>query len=201
MPEQNAKEYHEMQSDTIAAHEFWDDPLIRKLEVFVRLSVRALAILMTLVIMFSVLDVMWVMYEYISTPPYLIIRMSEILQLFGAFIAVLIAIEIFVNITVYLRKDVIHVNIVLATALLAIARKVIILDFSETDATYVFAVAAVVFSMSIAYWLIVMRGGVQILRIPWPKTGTQVQDSEAPEPEASTSHILRSPDAGLDTRN
>ncbi len=38
-------------------------------------------------------------------------------------------IEIFINITVYLREDVIHVRLVVATALMAVARKVIVFDF------------------------------------------------------------------------
>ena len=40
----------------------------------------------------------------------------------GAFMAVLIAIEILINSTIYLRDDVIHVKIVMSTALMAIAR-------------------------------------------------------------------------------
>ncbi|MBT8374293.1 MAG: phosphate-starvation-inducible PsiE family protein, partial [Deltaproteobacteria bacterium] len=71
-----------------------------------------------------------------------------------AFMAVLIAIEIFVNICVYLREDVIHVQIVMATALMAIARKVIILDFEEIDSEYVWAIAGVVLAMSIGYYLV-----------------------------------------------
>lgn len=58
---------------------------------------------------------------------------------FGAFMVVLIAIGIFQNIILYLRHDVIHVKIVLATALMAIARKVIILDYDELDPLYIFA--------------------------------------------------------------
>ena len=72
----------------------------------------------------------------------------------AVFLAVLIAIEIFINITVYLREDVIHVKIVMATALMAIARKVIILDFSEISSDYVYAISAVVLAMSIGYWLV-----------------------------------------------
>ena len=68
--------------------------------------------------------------------------------------AVLIAIEIFVNICIYLREDVIHVQIVMATALMAIARKIIILDFSKTSSEYVWAMAGVVFAMSIGYFLV-----------------------------------------------
>ena len=142
-----------------------DDALLAWLEYVIKLSVRALAVLMTVVILFGVLDVVWMMYDFASTPPYFVLRMSDILELFGAFLGVLIAIEIFVNITIYLRKDVIHVNIVLATALMAIARKVIILDFKEIDASYVFATAAVVAAMALAYWLVAMRG-IQTIQVP-----------------------------------
>lgn len=56
-------------------------------------------------------------------------EIGDILQTFGAFMAVLIAIEIFINITLYLRTDVIPVKLVVATALMAICRKVIIFDY------------------------------------------------------------------------
>ena len=84
-------------------------------------------------------------------------NISDMLATFGAFMAVLIAIEIFINITIYLRHDVIHVKIVMATALMAIARKVIILDFDVLTSDYIFAIAAVVIAMSIGYWLVVRQ--------------------------------------------
>ena len=79
--------------------------------------------------------------------------------MFGAFMAVLIAIEIFVNITIYLREDVIHVKIVMATALMAIARKIIILDVDKIEPTYLWGLASIVFAMSIGYWLVVVCPG------------------------------------------
>ena len=77
------------------------------------------------------------------------------LATFGAFMAVLIAIEIFINITVYLRDDVIHVKIVMATALMAIARKVIILDLEKVEPEYLWGIASVVIAISIGYWLVI----------------------------------------------
>lgn len=79
----------------------------------------------------------------------------DLLVTFDAFMAVLIAIEIFINITVYLREDVIHVRIVMATALMAIARKVIILDLEQIEPEYLWGIASVVFAISIGYWLVV----------------------------------------------
>jgi uncharacterized membrane protein (DUF373 family) len=72
--------------------------------------------------------------------------------------AVLIAIEIFINITIYLRDNVIHVKIVIATAMMAIARKVIILDLDTTPAEYLWGIALIVVAMSVAY-LVVQRYG------------------------------------------
>jgi uncharacterized membrane protein (DUF373 family) len=71
--------------------------------------------------------------------------------------ATLIAIEIFLNIVLYLRDDVLHVKLVLATALMAIARKVIVLDYKELEPGYIWATAAVVFALSIGYWLVVKK--------------------------------------------
>lgn len=135
------------------------EPLIEFLTKTIRMAVRAMAILMTLVILWGVADIMWVLYEDLNTgdEPLLMLSMQEILETFGAFMAVLIAIEIFVNITVYLRDDVIHVKIVMATALMAIARKIIILDTEKTEWPMVAALAAVVIAMSIGYYLVVVR--------------------------------------------
>jgi uncharacterized membrane protein (DUF373 family) len=135
-----------------------NEPLIGKLRSVIRFSVRALAIMMTLVILLGVVDVAWVIYQKLRTSPYFLMNINDILATFGAFMAVLIAIEIFINITIYLRDDIIHVKIVMATALMAIARKVIILDFTIITPDYVYATAALVLAMSIGYWLVVRHG-------------------------------------------
>lgn len=132
-----------------------NEPLIQKFRIVIRFAVRCLAALMTLVILWGVVDVGWVIYQKLLTPPYMMLTISDMLATFGAFMAVLIAIEIFINITIYLRDDIIHVKIVMATALMAIARKVIILDLETITPDYMWATAALVFAMSVGYWLVV----------------------------------------------
>ncbi|MBT8349705.1 MAG: phosphate-starvation-inducible PsiE family protein [Deltaproteobacteria bacterium] len=131
-----------------------EEPLVEILGSIIHFAVRILALIMTAVILWGVVDVCWVIYRKLLSPPIFLLTISDILATFGAFMAVLIAIEIFVNICVYLREDVIHVQIVMATALMAIARKVIILDFEEIDSEYVWAIAGVVLAMSIGYYLV-----------------------------------------------
>lgn len=131
-----------------------EDPLLNSLRLLNRFAVRSLAVLMTAVILFGVIDVIWTLYLRLREPPIFILTIDDIVGVFGAFIAVLIAIEIFVNITVYLTENVIHVQIVMATALMAIARKVIIIDFKDLEPEYIWSTATVVLAMSIGYWLV-----------------------------------------------
>ncbi|RTR37246.1 hypothetical protein EKG38_20145 [Shewanella canadensis] len=130
------------------------EPLINKLGQVIHYAVRVLAVLMTLVILWSVVDVGRVLFIEVITPPYGLMDMQDILAIFGSFLAVLIAIEIFQNITIYLKEEVIHVQIVIATALMAISRKIIILDFKEVGPEYVWASAAVIIALGVTYWMV-----------------------------------------------
>ena len=131
-----------------------EDPFIDFLHNIIRVAVKILAVLMVAVIVWGIGDVVYVLYQRLMEPPFLLLSISDILATFGAFLAVLIAIEIFINITLYLKTDVIPVRLVVATALMAISRKVIIFDFEKITPEFVLATAAVVLSLGITYWLI-----------------------------------------------
>jgi uncharacterized membrane protein (DUF373 family) len=136
----------------------FDARFISWLKRAIRWAVRALAVLMMLVIWWGVADVIYVLGERMMAHPYMLLDISDILATFGAFMAVLIAIEIFVNIVSYLQENIIHIKIVLATAFMAAARKVIVLDFTEISADYVYALAALMLALSVAYWVVEIKG-------------------------------------------
>ncbi|MFA6164879.1 MAG: phosphate-starvation-inducible PsiE family protein [Methylobacter sp.] len=131
-----------------------EDPFIQFLHRTIRLGVKFLALLMVIVILFGIIDVVYVIFEKITQPPFMLMTINDMLETFGAFLAVLIAIEIFLNITLYIRSDVIPVKLVVATALMAISRKVIVFDYKHLPAEYVSASALVLVALGITYWLI-----------------------------------------------
>ncbi|MEE4253369.1 MAG: phosphate-starvation-inducible PsiE family protein [Desulfuromusa sp.] len=130
------------------------DPLISFLHKAIKVAVQILAILMVLVIFWGVADVILVLYNRLAAPPVMLLGLSDIFKVFAAFLVVLIAIEIYQNIVLYLRTDVIPIKLVVATALMAIARKVIIIDFAEVTPVYIFATASVVLALGITYYLL-----------------------------------------------
>ncbi|MFV8783340.1 phosphate-starvation-inducible PsiE family protein [Microbulbifer sp. SA54] len=134
-----------------------EDPLIRVLHSVIRNAIRLLAVIMALVIIWSVAGVVLVLYERLTTPPILLLDYSDLFDVFGAFMLVLISIEIFINIRLYLGSNIIPVQLVVATALMAIARKVIVMDLADTGPDYIFAIASVVLALGVTYWLVAKR--------------------------------------------
>jgi len=145
---------HEPGHDLHLEHE---DATIRFLHRIIRVVVKILAILMVFVIIWGIGDVIYVLYQRLKEPPFLLLQINDILATFGAFLAVLIAIEIFINISMYLSTDVIPVRLVIATALMAIARKVIIFDYETITPPFIYGTAAVVLALGATYWLITKR--------------------------------------------
>ena len=134
------------------------DPLIRILNKILVFCVRCLAVLMVLVILWSTFDVVVHLYRWFVLGNSSIFAVESLLPIFGAFLAVLIGIEIFLNIVFYLKRDAIHLPLVLATALTAISRKVIILDYNaEAIDHYMFGIGVVILSVGITYWLITKK--------------------------------------------
>jgi uncharacterized membrane protein (DUF373 family) len=78
----------------------------------------------------------------------------KLFQLFGLFLNVLIALEILENITAYLKKHVVQVELVLVTSLIAVSRKIIILDLEQKDSNDIIALAVASFALSTSYVII-----------------------------------------------
>lgn len=134
-----------------------ENPLVRNLNKAVLLSVKILAILMVVVIWLSLADVILHMYRELQNVPYGLFNVETLITTLGNFLVVLIAIEIFLNIIFYLKKDAIHVPLVLSTALTAAARKVIIFDYATMNPLHIFGIASVIFALGLTYWLITRK--------------------------------------------
>lgn len=131
------------------------DPLIRYLNKAVVIGVKFLAIFMVIVIWWSLIDVVVHVFQVIFSLSSF--SVEGLISILGDFLVVLIAIEVFLNIIFYLKKDAVHVPLVLATALTAAARKVIILDYSSASYHQIYATAGVIIALGITYWLVTKK--------------------------------------------
>ncbi len=77
-----------------------------------------------------------------------------LLDIFGLFLSVLIALEILENITAYLKKHVVQVELVIVTSLTAVARKIIILNLKEVSGVSLIGLAIAILALSISYFIV-----------------------------------------------
>lgn len=124
--------------------------LIKKIE---NLVAKALSLAMVIVILVAVCDLVVALVKQLLAPPYGSLG-KTLIDIFGLFLNVLIALEILENITAYLRKHVVQVELVIVTSIIAVARKIIILDFEKTSGTDLIGLAIAIFSLAISYLII-----------------------------------------------
>lgn len=84
----------------------------------------------------------------------MLLNVKEMMEVFGMILMVVIGLELLETIKAYLDQQVIHVEVVLLVALVAVARKIIILDYKDVTPMMLFAVSALVVSLSIGFFVV-----------------------------------------------
>jgi len=128
--------------------------MIAFLKKFEHLIIHTLIVMMVIIILLTTIELAWIIIQDILTPPILLLRIEEILEVFGFFLLVLIGIELLETIKAYLLEKVVHVEIVIEVALIAIARKVIILDVEKYSHLTVMGIAALILALAAAIYAI-----------------------------------------------
>ncbi len=114
---------------------------------------KLLSLFMIAVILVSTIDLGLILLRVILEPPENFLG-RVLIDIFGFFLNVLIALEILENITAYLRKNAVQVELVIVTSIIAVARKIIILDFDKVDGIDIIGLGIAIFALSISYWIV-----------------------------------------------
>jgi len=127
------------------------ESLLKRLE-------RALLVILTgmmaVVLVLATAELGYVLILDLFRPPLFILEIDELLEIFGLFLLVLIGIELLDTMKAYMVEKVVHVEIVFAVALIAVARKVIVLDVAKYPSLTLMAIGVIIIALSIGYYLI-----------------------------------------------
>lgn len=115
-------------------------------------AVIALALMLVVVMILSTIHLGVLIFEEIMKPPKYLIAVQGLLEIFGYFLLVLIGVELLETLKAYLRKDAIHIRVVLEVALIAMARKVIIEEPNNVPSLTLFGIAALILALAIAFY-------------------------------------------------
>jgi uncharacterized membrane protein (DUF373 family) len=132
---------------------FWEvwklSALITKVQGF---TVAVMIALLMIVVLLSTVHLGVLICQEIWAPPRFIIPVQGLLDIFGYFLLVLIGVELLETLKVYVKKDTVHVRVVIEVALIAMARKVITEEPHLVPASTLFGIAALILALAIAFY-------------------------------------------------
>ncbi|HOO84125.1 MAG TPA: phosphate-starvation-inducible PsiE family protein [Prolixibacteraceae bacterium] len=140
-------------------------PVINKLAKQVeRLIIYALIIMMAGILVLATIELGYYLVINILESNYLLINLDRLMDLFGIFLLVLIGIELLDTIKVYLKESVVHVEVVVLVAIIALARKVVVLKIEELSGELTIGIGVLIIALALAYYLI-KRAGLMICNL------------------------------------
>ena len=124
--------------------------LIHWLENFVA---KVLSVTLSIVILIALADLIFILIDDATNDPQGFYN-KTLIELFGSFLNILIALELLENITAYLKKHIVQLELVIITSLIAVARKIIIFDLQKYSNLDLLALGVAIVCLAASYWLI-----------------------------------------------
>ena len=127
---------------------------VQNLITWFQRAIIILLIILIIVIVFSAtLDLGWTIIGELMAPPVLLADVGQLLDTLGLFLLVLIGLELLETLKAYLKERTIHVEVVFAAAMMAVARKIIVLDVKELSGATLLGIASLVIALTSGYYL------------------------------------------------
>jgi len=128
------------------------------MEKYERFVYLVLIGILMVVILFALGQLAYETAFVLTNPPLGLLENQELLAVLGIFLLVLIGVELLSTMVEYLKKSTIHVEIVVLLAIIAIARKVILLDPNNTNGFELLGMGFLIIGLAGAYYLIKKAG-------------------------------------------
>ena len=123
------------------------------LERFERAITHTLLVLMAGVVLLATIELAWILVKDVLSPPFFLLEIHELLELFGLFLMVLIGIELLHSVKTYIVRREFHLETVLTVAMIAVARKIIVLEPKELPEGTLLGIAALVLALALGYYV------------------------------------------------
>jgi uncharacterized membrane protein (DUF373 family) len=113
-------------------------------------------ILMMIIVIIAIIELGIILYLDIFDPTDAVIflEIDELFKIFGFFFIILIGFELVETVEMYFKENVIHAEVVLLVAVIAVSRKVILLDLEKYDPIATIGLALIIIALGGCYYLI-----------------------------------------------
>lgn len=163
--------------------------MIKTIRFIEKMIIYTLIVMMAGVLVLATIELGYFLWKSMLQSSSLFFELDDLMDLFGVFLLILIGIELLDTIKVYLRQNVVHVEVVVLVAIIAIARKVVVMKIEDLEGMMIIGIAVLIVSLSVAYYLIKRAGLIMLDCDKVFNAGEKdaaKTDSNAQEPENET---------------
>ncbi|QCX34202.1 phosphate-starvation-inducible E-like protein [Caloramator sp. E03] len=129
--------------------------MLKLIEKFEKAIITVLILMLFIVIAVSVLELGIVIAKTLLTPPVLLMDINKLLDVLGFFMLILVGIELVETMKVYYtEKSFKVVEAVIMAAIIAITRKIIILDVKVLSSTTLIGISLVLAALCLGYYIL-----------------------------------------------
>lgn len=123
-----------------------------------KILVWGIMLVMSIILLLAFIDIIYEIKVKMLSAPFFIINSEELMDLFSLFLVLLIGLELLETVKTYLKEDIIHVELIILVAIIAISRKVIVWDFSKYSSQEFIGLSLMILALGVTYFLIKKAG-------------------------------------------
>jgi len=121
---------------------------------FEKLISFILIVIMGIVVILATIELAYVLFKSLKEMPGLFLGVSELFDLIGMMMMVLISIELMSSIYVYCFNKVIYIEMMFLIAITAVTRKIVVMDSKSVEPMSVIGIAAVLAALVAGYYVV-----------------------------------------------
>jgi uncharacterized membrane protein (DUF373 family) len=129
-------------------------PVKEVLHTFTRGIILSLIAMMMFAVLLSTVELLIILVVELLKPPKYLLGIDNLFEIFGFFMMILIGLELLDSIRTYLDDNLLHVEVVFLVAMIAIARKVIILEVKDLEPLVLVGIASIIVALALGYYFV-----------------------------------------------
>lgn len=116
--------------------------------------IRLLIGIMTLMLILGTIHLIYLEFNKITAPPYLLIDVSTLLEVFNLILIIAVGYELIKALLLIISSNTIPTIPIIEISIIAISTKIITLDVKQTSSNVIISLAILIASLGLAYFLL-----------------------------------------------
>lgn len=131
-----------------------DDKFSRIIIAINKNIIRVLIAIMTIMLILGTIHLIYLEFKKISDPPYLLIDVSTLLEVFNLILIIAIGYELIKALLIIISSNTIPTVPIIEISIIAISTKIITLDVKQTNSDVIISLALLIAALGLAYFLL-----------------------------------------------